>query len=121
MPQEAEVPQDETEKQRLAREFADLRSLRVDQAEALLKLFRDEVYVPEQERMNARSEQPNDEICAKCHRAEGAVWPGHDAFGVDWNKCCKCSKWFHNMCVDLDPEDAVSVEWKCPKCVRIRG
>ena len=115
------IPEDETEKQRKAREFADLRSLRVDQAEALLKMFRDEVFTPAQQRLNERDEQPSDEICGKCHRAEGAIWPGREP-NVDWNKCSKCNAWFHNTCVELDPTEDPPVldAWKCSKCVRIR-
>ena len=119
------TPEDETEilgeKERKKREFIELRSLRVDQAEALLKLYRDEVWKPAQERLNTRDAQPNDEICGKCHRAEAATWPGREPL-LDWNQCSKCKVWFHNTCVGLDPTEDTPVldAWKCSSCVRIR-
>ncbi|KAH9278859.1 Lysine-specific demethylase 5B [Echinococcus granulosus] len=39
---------------------------------------------------------------------------------IDWIQCDKCSKWYHQICLNLTPEEADVDVYYCPSCTKKR-
>ncbi|VDM32595.1 unnamed protein product [Hydatigera taeniaeformis] len=39
---------------------------------------------------------------------------------IDWIQCDKCSKWYHQICLNLTPEEANVDVYYCPSCTKKR-
>ena len=76
------------------------------------------------EEATAIDTSPASDCCAVCGFSEESGMIGIDVAGLPvssdeilWVECSKCEQWYHQLCVDVEPEElSEEIDWVCGKC-----